>query len=55
MTDLQLFTLRNDIALYAVMTCSVASRDWMSGVWLVLALIILVLGKIGRKRQRSEK
>lgn len=50
MTDIQLFTLRNDIAYYACLICSVASHDWMSAVWLVIALVILVLGKVGRER-----
>lgn len=53
MTDLQLFTLRNDIAYYACMVCSVASRDWMGAVWLLIALVILVLGKVGRERSAA--
>lgn len=47
--DLQ--TLRNDIAFYACLVCSVATRDTtMAAVWIVLAICISVFSKFKRRR-----
>jgi hypothetical protein len=57
MSDEQFKALRNDIAFYACLICSVVvnlgEHKWFAWVWLGLALIIQVFGKIRYKRSTA--